>query len=94
MHWGDRVYCPYPRGALLQHIGADTKHRARFLAARGKMCVYRGTSSEKRSGPEVLYNQKNLYSNARRSRMDCMDVANTTIGADISLRLCLYAQNM
>ena len=26
--------------------------------------------------------------------MDCMDVANTTIGADISLRLCLYAQNM
>ena len=49
------------------------------------MCVYRGTSSEKRSGPEVLYNRKNLYSNDLRTRTDCMDATNTTIGADMSL---------
>ena len=94
MHWGGRGYYPYPRGALYQHIGADTKLRASYQAARCKMCVYRGTSSEKRSGPEVLYNQKNLYSSACRSHTDCMDVTNTTIGADMSLWLCLYAQNM
>ena len=74
-----------PAVALSQHIGADTKHGSSYLAARGKMCVYRGTSSEKRSGPEVLYNRKNLYSSACRSRTDCMDATNTTIGADMSL---------
>ena len=83
-----------PAVALSQHIGADTKNGSSYLAARGKMCVYRGTSSEKRSGPEVLCNQKNVYSGAGRLHTDCMDATNTTIASDMGLRLRLYAQNV